>query len=105
MSDRRFFASALFVILLSASTLSHAQTLAPTPPMGWNSWDAYGLTINEADFKANASVLAGIQRYGWKYAVIDEGWYMADPFGHSVEDKKYLWDENGILIPVASRFP
>jgi hypothetical protein len=73
--------------------------------MGWNSWDAYGLTIDEADFKANTSVLAGIQRYGWKYAVIDEGWYMADPFGNSVKEKKYLWDENGILIPVTNRFP
>ena len=51
--------------------------------MGWNSWDAYGLTIDEADFKANATVLAGIERYGWQYAVIDEGWYMADPFGHN----------------------
>ena len=49
--------------------------------MGWNSWDAYGLTINEADYKANASVLAEYQRYGWKYAVVDEGWYMANPAG------------------------
>jgi len=22
------------------------ELLAPTPPMGWNSWDAYGTTIN-----------------------------------------------------------
>ena len=49
--------------------------------MGWNSWDAYGLTINEADFKANAAVLAGVKQFGWQYAVIDEGWYMENPFG------------------------
>jgi Alpha-galactosidase len=73
--------------------------------MGWNSWDAYGLTIDETDFKANTSVLAGLAKYGWEYAVIDEGWYMADTEGKTLEDKKYLWDENGLLIPVTSRFP
>ena len=88
-----------------AAAPSHAQNPAPTPPMGWNSWDAYGLTINEADFKANVAVLAGIKQYGWQYAVIDEGWYMADPFAAHLLERKYLWNENGILIPVASRFP
>ena len=73
--------------------------------MGWNSWDAYGLTINEADYKANASVLAEFQRYGWKYAVVDEGWYMANPAGKSVEDKSYVWNGNGLLIPAEHRFP
>ncbi len=105
MSRRKLFSALFFAAVFFAATLIHAQTLAPTPPMGWNSWDAYGLTIDEADFKANASVLAGIQRYGWQYAVIDEGWYMANPFGHNLEEKKYLWDENGLLIPVPDRFP
>ena len=73
--------------------------------MGWNSWDAYGLTIDEADFRANATVLAGLRDYGWRYAVIDEGWYMENPFGDKVETRKYLWDGNGILIPAVSRFP
>jgi hypothetical protein len=73
--------------------------------MGWNSWDSYGLTIDEDQFKANATVLASMQQYGWKYAVIDEGWYMANPAGHSLEDKNYLWDANGLLIPVSARFP
>jgi alpha-galactosidase len=99
-----FSLAAILSFVCAASSLN-AQTLAPTPPMGWNSWDAYGLTIDEADYKANATVLAGIQRYGWQYAVIDEGWYMADPFGKTVADKKYLWDNNGILIPAPDRFP
>jgi hypothetical protein len=73
--------------------------------MGWNSWDAYGLTIDEEDFKANASVLAELAKYGWQYAVIDEGWYMADTEGKTLVDKQYLWDRNGLLIPVPSRFP
>jgi hypothetical protein len=73
--------------------------------MGWNSWDAYGLTIDETDYRANVKVLAGIKEYGWKYAVIDEGWYMENPSGSNLEQRKYLWDGNGILIPTANRFP
>jgi alpha-galactosidase len=73
--------------------------------MGWNSWDAYGLTIDEADYKANTAVLAGVQRYGWQYSVIDEGWYMRNPFGKTLDEKQYLLDENGLLIPDPARFP
>ena len=86
-------------------SVAAAQTLAPTPPMGWNSWDAYGLTINEADFKANTEVLAGIKQYGWQYSVIDEGWYMEDPFAGTREKQKYVYDEFGRLIPALNRFP
>jgi hypothetical protein len=103
---RWFFAAILFVIAASLSPVRNlAQNPAPTPPMGWNSWDAYGFTINEADFKANATVLAGYKQFGWQYAVIDEGWYMENPLGANLAERKYLLDGNGILIPVASRFP
>src|SRR5579859_2677697 len=66
--------------------------VAPTPPMGWNSWDAYGLTIDEAQFRDNVKVLAGMKQYGWQYAVIDEGWYMRDPFAATTAAQKYLYD-------------
>jgi alpha-galactosidase len=79
--------------------------VAPSPPLGWNSWDSYGLTIDETDFRANATVLAGLREFGWEYAVIDEGWYMENPFGAKVDTQKDIWDANGILIPSASRFP
>jgi alpha-galactosidase len=92
-------------IFLVALTQAPAQNPAPTPPLGWNSWDAYGLTIDETDFRANATVLAGLRQFGWEYAVIDEGWYVEDPFGKNIEARKYLWDANGILIPTANRFP
>jgi hypothetical protein len=104
---RSFSAVCFAVAALAALPLVFAQNpgLAPTPPMGWNSWDAYGLTIDEPDYRANVKVLAGIKEYGWQYAVIDEGWYMENPFGANIEQKKYLWDANGILIPTANRFP
>jgi hypothetical protein len=104
MAHLRFFLLAALVFILAA-TLTPAQGVAPTPPMGWNSWDAYGFTIDEADFRANVQVLKGIQDFGWKYAVIDEGWYMANPLGANLAERKYLLNANGIEIPVASRFP
>ena len=94
------------VTVLAFSLVSApAQPVASTPPLGWNSWDAYGLTINEADFRANTAVLASLRQYGWQYSVIDEGWYMRDPFAPTVDARKYAWDEHGILIPDVGRFP
>ena len=47
-------------------------TIAPTPPMGWNSFDAYDCRINEAQFKEIVDYMAGnLLSYGWNYAVID----------------------------------
>jgi hypothetical protein len=105
MTIRNVFIASVLALTVMAATAAHAQMLAPTPPMGWNSWDAYGLTIDETDYKANAKVLAGLLQYGWQYAVIDEGWYMQNPLGEHLEQRKYVWDGNGILIPAENRFP
>src|SRR5438067_502711 len=46
-------------------------TWAPTPPMGWNSWDCYGAAVNEAQTRANARTMAEkLKRYGWQYVVV-----------------------------------
>jgi alpha-galactosidase len=97
---------ALFAIALTcAASASQGRTIAPSPPMGWNSWDAFGFTIDESDFKANAAVLATLKSYGWNYAVIDEGWYMENPLGSKLAERRYLLDANGLLMPVTARFP
>ena len=59
---------------------SEAQALlASTPPMGWNSWDAYGETVSESDIKANAAWMAEhLKSYGWQYIVVDSGWYVTN---------------------------
>lgn len=105
MTKSGFLVVALFAAVCFTLPLSSAQTLAPTPPLGWNSWDAYGLTIDEEQFRDNANVLVSLQQFGWKYAVIDEGWYMANPAGKTLEQKQYLWNNNGLLIPVPARYP
>jgi alpha-galactosidase len=75
------------VLLLLACLRIDAQdkVLAPTPPMGWNSWDSYGLTVNEAQFRANMVVMAAqLKEFGWQYVVVDEGWYLENPENASI---------------------
>lgn len=81
-----------------------AEAPAASPPMGWNSWDAYGFTIDEAAYKENAAVLAQLKGLGWRYAVIDEGWYMKKPFGTTLEEREYQLNQHGLLIPDSIRF-
>jgi alpha-galactosidase len=99
--------SLIVTALLIPAIAPQAQPAAPqvAPPMGWNSWDAYGLTIDEVQFRANVKILAGMKQYGWQYAVIDEGWYMEDPFAPTTAAQKYHYDANGLLDPVVNRFP
>lgn len=104
----RFFAAVIgsfAVLILGGFSASDSSKVAPTPPMGWNSWDAYGFTIDEAQFRDNVSALARMKDYGWQYAVIDEGWYMQNPLGANTAEQKYLYDKNGLLQPVPSRYP
>ena len=75
--------------------------------MGWNSWDAYGLTITEAQFRANATVLRDkLLPFGWRYAVIDEGWFFENPQDRPKPDTlRYALDAHGRYVPVPARFP
>ncbi|HUM07073.1 MAG TPA: hypothetical protein VLT90_16515, partial [Terriglobales bacterium] len=73
-SYRIFTAVLLFAISAGSSAWAGDASLAPTPPMGWNSWDSYGQTIDEAHFKASADWMAKhLKKFGWQYMVIDEG--------------------------------
>jgi len=100
-----FHKALLAMLLLRATTVTFASEVAPTPPMGWNSWDSFGLTIDEADFKANTLELAQLRSFGWVYAVIDEGWYMGNPLGDKLRSRQYSLDAEGLLVPAAARFP
>ena len=83
------------------------SNVAPTPPMGWNSWDAYGLTITEPQFRANVDVLRDkLLPLGWNYAVVDEGWFFENPGDRPTPDKlHYALDPYGRYVPVPARFP
>lgn len=82
-----------------------ARAQSAAPPMGWSEWDAYGITVTEAEFRANAAVLATLREYGWEYALTDAGWYMGNPAAKDIESKGYVLDGAGRLTPAANRFP
>src|SRR3954469_14949730 len=52
------------------------QNLALTPPMGWNSWNAFGENVNEQVVRetADAMVNSGLKNIGFSYVVIDDIW-------------------------------
>jgi hypothetical protein len=100
----------LFLSLIAPNALAQTPMpaqVAATPPMGWNSWDAYGLTITEDQFRANAQALDyRLRQFGWNYAVIDEGWFLKNPEDRpKPETLQYQIDANGRYIPVPARFP
>ena len=80
-------------------------------PMGWNSYDYYDTTVNEAQVKANADYMAAhLKDAGWEYVVVDIQWYAGDagtmrdryqyiPFGETE------MDGYGRLLPDVKRFP
>jgi hypothetical protein len=51
---------------------------ARTPPMGWNSWNAFGTDISEAKIigVADALVKTGLAERGYRYVNIDDGWWL-----------------------------
>lgn len=52
------------------------DTLALTPPMGWNSWNVWGVKVDGQKVKdaAKAMVDEGLADFGWTYINIDDGW-------------------------------
>ncbi len=80
--------------------------------MGWNSYDAFGSTINESEFKAEVRFMKRhLLRYGWKYAVIDYGWFnpSGEPTVHVDRNGRptgsSAMDKYGRLLPASNRFP
>jgi alpha-galactosidase len=84
-----------------------AASLALTPPMGWNSWDGYGTTINEAQVRANAQWMADhLKAFGWQYVTVDMEWFVANPTAEgNARNFQYSLDSNGRYTPAVNRFP
>lgn len=81
------------LVVLPASPQKYTE-LGLTPPMGWNSRNAFGVDINEALIRetADALVQTGLSKLGYRYVVIDDGWSAGR-------------DEEGYLIPDPVKFP
>lgn len=50
------------------------------PPLAWSSWNSFSNTINSnvTVQQANALVTSGLQKSGYMFVNIDEGWWMGD---------------------------
>ena len=80
---------------------------AQTPPMGWNSWDCYGASVNEEQLLANARYMAeNLKEYGWEYVVCDIQWSEPKAVSQAYNQFTELcMDEFSRLIPAENRFP
>jgi hypothetical protein len=69
---------ALMLLVQSCSPVSDGKsnTLAKTPPMGWNSFDSYGVYLHEKAALANLEAMAKkLKPHGYEFFVIDNGWF------------------------------
>ena len=53
-----------------------ADKIGQTPPMGWNSWNCWGLSVSQEKVMASAQALIdkGLADHGYCYVNIDDGW-------------------------------
>jgi len=100
---RKQFPFSSILALLLFSTLSTKnlfaqkfENLAPTPPMGWNSWNTFQTNISEQLVKGIADVMvsSGMKDAGYTYLVLDDGWMAME------RDPK-----TGDLVPDPKKFP
>ncbi len=80
---------------------------APSPPMGWNSWDCFGTTVTEKQTKEQTDFMAEkLKKFGWQYIVVDIQWYEPKAKGHDYrKDAVLTMDEFGRLTPAPEKFP
>jgi alpha-galactosidase len=52
------------------------DTIALTPPMGWNSWNCFADKVDDSKIRAAADAMAssGLIDHGWTYINIDDTW-------------------------------
>lgn len=57
-------------------TIKVGDLIGLTPAMGWNSWNAWGLSVNQKKVEAAADMMVhkGLVNHGWTYINIDDGW-------------------------------
>ena len=122
----RYFLSGVFFglsVWINAGAMEDSvdRVLASSPPMGWNSFDSYGVYLHEQAAFDNLEAMAEkLKPHGYEYFVIDNGWFgeyalqegtifpaekhahdvRIDGFGYFLPSKVYF--PNG-LKPIAER--
>ena len=81
--------------------------LAPTPPMGWNSWNSFATTITEEQALETAAIMAReLLPFGYDVFTIDIQWYEPEAQSYSYNKKPVpTMDGYGRVTPALNRFP
>jgi alpha-galactosidase len=116
------FIAAMSIVIPLASA-QEVTTPAPTPPMGWNSWNYHGKqNINEEVVREtiDAIVDSGLRDAGYVYVVVDGGWRARELFdadgtvdGNAALNDRLIVsggvgienDKDGQLVPHPEKFP
>ncbi|MGC2752397.1 MAG: glycoside hydrolase family 27 protein [Candidatus Acidiferrum sp.] len=71
-----FAGLALLSLMIVANVWAQTTTIAPTPPMGWNSWNHFADKIDDATVRAQADAMvsSGMRNAGYVYINIDDTW-------------------------------
>ena len=71
------------------------EQIALTPPMGWNSWNCWGLSVDQNKVLSSARqfVAKKLSQHGWTYINIDDGWEIIGDSKNPKRDK-----EGNILV-------
>src|ERR1019366_1953933 len=81
----------VYAAFFAASLPALDNSLARTPPMGWNSWNKFACNVTEDAVRsvADAMVKSGMKDAGYQYIVIDDCWQISrDPDGNILADPK-----------------
>lgn len=91
---------------------SGEKILAPRPPLGWNSFDSYGVYLHHDAAMANLKAMSEkLKPHGYEYFVIDGGWYgefeliKGTIYPAEKHAKKVNMDGFGIYQPSKTYFP
>lgn len=85
----------VFLFCFSIHALDNGVAL--TPPMGWNSWNTFGMYPSDQLIRetADAMVSSGMKDAGYRYVCIDDGWIIN-------ENDNWKRDSNGGLVAQSS---
>lgn len=66
----------LYCLFFALPCIAQQTNLAPTPPMGWNSWNHFADRIDDKIVRAEADAMlsSGMKAAGYTYIVIDDTW-------------------------------
>jgi alpha-galactosidase len=95
MKSRYLILTFFFLAVTLTINAQKFDSLALTPPMGWNSWNTFAINISEDVIKKTVDIIvsSGMKDAGYEYVVIDDGWEALER------------DNDGNLVPDPKKFP